>query len=857
MRPSPARFDPSVLGMRWSALVALYQQRLRHDRFAELLAGTGIAVGVALVFGVLVANGSILGSTREVIQAVDGSASLELVARSPHGFDQQLAKRASELPGVMSSASVLRESAVIEGPKGHVLGQLVGVTPSVVTFGGSATKDLGAGALLLSGGIGLPSGVAHSIGVEVEQHAQLAINGSIRRTRVRAVLDSGAIGSLSSSRIVVALLNNAQSLAGEPGRVTELLVKPEPGDQAKVWQELRRVRGMQADVEPADHELRLAERAMKPTSQSTTLFAAISVMVGFLLALNAMLLTVPERRRQLAEMREQGYDTRQIAAVLCSQSFVLGAMASIAGIAVGMVLARTLFDVVPSYLATTFPITGHQEVRWTTVLLAFGAGVLACALASICPLLLDMRSRRPVDAVLHDAGESGQNISGQTARRMAILAVMIVGLTTTSVFLESGLTIPAGVMLALAALCAMPLLFSGTTHVLERIASKYHGGMVAVASIELKATATRSVAVGAITALAIYGSVAVGGARTDLIRGLDEGISQQWGSASVWVTPNENIHDTDSFHAKGVAGDIARAPGVASVSAHQGAFLDVGSLRLWVRAVPAGDPSMVLPSQLLQGEIGRADLLMRHPGWATISSGLASERHLHLGSVFSLPTPSGQASFRVAAITTNIGWPPGTITLNTADYGRYWQSTDPTTLAVDLKPGVSARAGRDAVERAIVGTVGLRVQTSGERIGEVEGIARQGLSILIDISLMLLLISALALASALSTAIYQRRGRLIELKEQGFDRMQVWRGLLLESAVVLTIGCLDGTILGVFGHALADRYLRLSTGFPAPFGMGTLQIVLTLLIVVAVSLAVIALPGYSAASISTEVSFQE
>jgi len=856
MKRRRLRPDPLIFGIRLSALHTLYRERLRHHGVAELLAGTGIAVGVALVFGVLVANDSILGSTREVIHAVDGSASLELTSRSPRGFSQALAKRVSKLPGVANSAAVLRESAVVEGPKGRVLGQLFGVTAGVVGLEGSATRDLGAGALLLAGGVGMPSGVAGSIGARTEHPVTLLVNGAAHVVQVRAVLNSGAIGSLASSRIVVALLRNVQALAGEPGRVTEVLIRPYPGKQQEVARELRQLATQDVNVEPAAHELQLAQTAVRPTNQSTTLFAAISVMVGFLLALNAMLLTVPERRRQLAEMREQGYDSRQVIAVLGSQALALGVVASIVGVLAGDVLAHTLFDQVPSYLASVFPITGHQQIQPTTVLVAFACGVVAAVVASMSPIL-DLRPSRPIDAVLHESGEPGQSIGDDIMRKSALLGLAIVAVATVAVLLNSGLTILGGVMLALAAPCAMPLLFRGATRALGHIARHHHGGMVAVAAIELEATATRSVALACITALAIYGSVAVGGARTDLIRGLDEGTSQQWSTAAIWVTPNENIRGTDSFRARGAVAAIARAPGIASVSAHQGALLDVGKQRLWIRALPPGSGAMILPSQLQQGELAHASALMRQTGWATVSGGFASEHDLRIGSSFTLPTPSGAVRFRVAAITTNIGWPPGTITLNTDDYSRYWQTTDPTTLAVDLKPSVTPTAGRQVVERALGDATGLRVQTSRQRIAEIEGIARQGLSILSDISTLLLLISALALAAALSTAIYQRRGRLASLKAQGFDRFQLWRGVLLESTAVLAIGCLDGALVGLYGHALADRYLRLSTDFPAPFDVGAVQIVLTLLIVAGVSLAVIALPGYSAAGISTEASFQE
>ncbi len=849
-------FNPSILGMSFVGLYAIYRGRWRYYRGPELMAGAGIAIGVALVFGVLVANSSILGSTREAINAVNGSASLELVARSPRGFNQELTERVSALPGVQTAAPILRESAVIEGPNGHVLGQLVGVSPRIVGLQSSATKDLGAGAQLLQGGVGLPSGVADTIGAHTEGQATLLVNGTRHMVPVRAVLDAGAIGSLAASRVVVTLLNTAQNLSGEPGRVTQVLVKTYPGKGKQVEGELRRLAAGRLNVEPADHELELAKTALKPTNQSTSLFAAISLMVGFLLALNAMLLTVPDRRWQVAELREQGFDSRQVIAVLGSQALVLGIAASVVGVLAGYVLARTIFDEVPNYLATTFPITGHQQIGPVAVVVAISCGVLAAFGASMLPVL-DLRKGREIDAVLQEPGEPGQSIGNDIMRNAALLGLVILAVATIMVLLNSGLTILSGVALALAAPCFMPLLFRAATGVLGHIARNYHGKMVAIATIELEATATRSVALASITALAVYGAVAVGGARLDLIQGLDQGISQQWSAAAVWITPNENIHDTDSFASSRVIGAVARTPGVASVSARQGSFLDVGAQRLWIRAAPSGSRSMILPSQLDKGSLAHANTLMRQNGWATVSSGFASEHGLRVDSSFTLPTPSGAARFNIAAITTNIGWPPGTITLNTNDYSRYWQSTDPTTLAVDFKHGTTPTEGVHAVRQALGGTSALRIQTSSERIAEVEGIARQGLSILNDVSNLLVLISALALAAALSTTIYQRRGRLASLKAQGFDRPQLWRGVLIESAVVLGIGGLDGAILGLYGHALADYYLRVSTSFPAPFSVGAVQIMLTLLIVGGVSLAVVAIPGYSAAGVAPELSFQE
>ena len=149
------------------------------------------------------------------------------------------------------------------------------------------------------------------------------------------------------------------------------------------------------------------------------------------------------------------------------------------------------------------------------------------------------------------------------------------------------------------------------------------------------------------------------------------------------------------------------------------------------------------------------------------------------------------------------------------------------------------------------------MQTFAERRARDEQSARQGIESLSEIAALLSIAAVLAIAFALSATIWQRRARLASLRAQGFDRGRLWRGLLLESAILLAIGGLDGAILGVCGHALADRYLRLGNGFPAPFSLGGPQILLTLTAVAVIALAVIALPGLAAANVAPSASFQE
>jgi putative ABC transport system permease protein len=837
-------------------LFHLYRRRLRSHLAQELLAGSGIAVAVALVFGVLVANTSLTSSAGALIQQVIGSAHVQLTARSEAGFEQRLAGTVKRLPGVRSSAAVLRENVSVAGPRGVQAIQMLGVTPSIVNLGSLDTKNFGAGGFRFSGGLILPAVVASAIGAEPGSLVTVLATGGARRVRVGAVLSGSLFGALTSSPVAIALLGVAQRLVGMPGRVTQVLVQPHPGADRLVTGELLRIAGGRLDVAPADSELHLLDQAIRPNSQSTELFSAISVMVGFLLALNAMLLTMPERRRFVADLRMQGYDRRQVLLLISFQALVLGIVASLVGVALGDALSSAFFHRVPTYLAAAFPIGAKQIVHPRTVLAAFACGVIATVLASLTPVL-DLREGRAVDAVFRESGGRGETIGGRATRMLGIAGMASILVVTALVLIAPGLTIVGGVALALTTLLLIPAMFAGIAHALPWMGDHIRSSALIVAVSELRATSMRTVALAGIAGLAVYGSIAIGGARGDLIRGIDHATTQYFGTASIWVGTGEDIFNVNRFDPGRTAAAIARAPGVASVRSYQGGLLDVGTRRLWIRARPPRDPAMVEASQLLQGGLARTTQLLRRGGWAAVSSAFADERHLHVRDAFSLPTPSGMATFRTAAIMTNSGWPPGTITINSTDYSRYWQTADPSALEVSLLPGVSAAAGRRAVTTALGHRPGLSALTSGERDRQSEASARQGLETLAEISTLLLIAAGLAVASALSAAVWQRRARLASLKIQGYDSSQLWRALLLESAITVGVGCAIGGIVGVYGHALAGRWLTLTTGFPAPFAIAPTQVALTLTLITVVALTVIAIPGLAASRVPPRAGFQD
>ena len=421
-------------------------------------------------------------------------------------------------------------------------------------------------------------------------------------------------------------------------------------------------------------------------------------------------------------------------------------------------------------------LADQEILHGETVLLALGCGVLATMLASLSPVF-DLRPNRPTDAAFRDRSGGNEVLPRQTAIKLALFGVGLAVLITALVPIESSLTVVGGVALAITTLCVLPCAFAIVSRALRWVGERAHSSALIVVVSELRAITTRSVALAGIAALAVYGGVAIGGARGDLVRGLDINFGEYLHSADIWVTTGGNDPGTtNSFREEGATSAIARIAGVASVRTYHGGFLDVGSRRMWIIARSPADGTPIPASQLVDGTLANATRLLRQTGWATVPDGFAREHHLRLGQPFSLPTPTGPALLRVAAVTTNLGWPPGGLIVNAEDYRRYWNGEDPTAIEVNFMSSVSAASAELAVARALSGRPGLTVQSFPERRAEYARASRQGLQALSEIATLLLVAAALAVASALSAALWQRRARLASLKIQGYDTKQLWRG---------------------------------------------------------------------------------
>jgi putative ABC transport system permease protein len=247
---------------------------------------------------------------------------------------------------------------------------------------------------------------------------------------------------------------------------------------------------------------------------------------------------------------------------------------------------------------------------------------------------------------------------------------------------------------------------------------------------------------------------------------------------------------------------------------------------------------------------------VRAGGWLILSQALASQDHLRIGQAFTLPSPN-PSRFRVAALSTNVGWAPGAILMSAADYARAWGSEDASAYNILLAPGVSSVQVVREIKHALGPHSGLTVQTAVQHTAQQSALSRQALSRLTQIATVIPIVAVLAIAAAIGAMIWQRRPRLAKLKLEGLARADLWHTILLESLLLLGVGCLLGAIFGLYGQQLADRALANTINFPVVYSITALTALSSLALMTVTALAVLALPGYLAASVSANLALQD
>ncbi len=248
----------------------------------------------------------------------------------------------------------------------------------------------------------LPAGAALP---PVERQAALITGDREQALNGENVVIGGTFASVTANdrRIGFLPLALAQRLLRMEGRVTEYGLTLEPGaDLEQVKAGLQAALGPEYEVHTWAERIPFLTDLVETQTKIFNIVSTIVLLVVLLGIVNAMLMSVLERVREIGTMLAVGMRRSQITRMFLMEGAVLGVVGGVLGIAVGLLLVLVM-----SQAGIELPAPGakvasviHPTVEPFFVVRTLAQAVIGSALAAILPARR-AAALRPVEALAH------------------------------------------------------------------------------------------------------------------------------------------------------------------------------------------------------------------------------------------------------------------------------------------------------------------------------------------------------------------------------------------------------------------------------------------------------------------------
>lgn len=804
----------------------------------------GVALGVAVVVAVDLANASALAGFRASSEAVAGRATHQVLG-GPGGLPEELFAELARVPGIEAAPVVEGRVEVAAGPGAGSAAtrslRLLGIDPfseapfrpylargpgagpaagggedRVADAGGgggdSGGRAAGAGGgdlaafLTRPGAIVLPVATARELGVEPGGELEVAVAGRLRRLPVVGLLaPEDDLARRALVDMAVADVATAQEVLGIVGRLTRVDLRlPEGSGGARAEAEAR---AAVAALLPAGARLLPAGTRERGLAEMTRAFrlnltalSLLALVCGLFLIVNSMTFSVVQRRALFGTLRCLGATRREVLAVVLGEAAGVAAAGTALGLAGGVLLARGLVVLVSRTIDDLYFALAVRELAVDPAALARGAalGLVATVAAALLPAR-EAAGVPPRSALARSELEGARR---RSLPRLAALAVALLAAGGAILAWPTQALLPAFAGL-FALIVGLALLAPGATVLLMRLAApparRLFGVLGAMAVRGVTASLSRTGV--AIAALAVAVSVTVGvGVMVSSFRGTVDRWLGQTLSSDLYVR---------AAGAGGALGspplppDLARrfaaVPGVERVGSIQWLeLLDREGLPIRL-AVVSRDRADFARLDLAAGERGAAWRAFATGGGVLVSEPFAFRRGLAPGDLVELPTDRGPRRFPVAAVTVSYASDQGFVTMARPTFERSWDSRGLSGVSVDLAPGASADAVEAALRRAADG-LALDVERRGELRRASLAVFDRTFRITVVLRLLAGLVAAVGVIAALAALELERARELGVMRALGLTPGQL-RGLV--TAQTALMGLVAGLLSLPVGLLLA------------------------------------------------------
>ena len=785
-----------------TALIARKSIRARWGR--TLAIGLAITAGVSFVVGSFVLADSLRATFNDLFQELGENVDLEVRAaqefetddaRDP--VDVDIAASIEEIEGVAIVEPTLQRYAQLIDADGEVITPAGGPTLGVSWLG-----DDGIQGVTLKEGVpptgpdelAIDKATADAEGFDVGDTVTYLTDVGRFEGTITATIGLGSGDSFGGAQLVALDLDTALEHFGADGMVDAIDIQVAEGA------DVERVQRDIAEILPERTEVVTGEQVAQETADDVNqfvdvfgtgllIFAFITAFVSAFIINNVFQITIGQRLRELALLRAVGASAVQVRRMIAVEALALGVLATVAGIAGGVLVARGLifaFDAA----GAGFPDTA-TVLALRTIVMAAVVGVGITMLSVIVPARKAGRIP-PVAALRPEVGF----VAMRTRRLVAGVALTAVGglVFMIGLFLRPGGT---ATLIALAGGGAL-VLFLGVASLSSTIArpvTRIIGwpiqkmfkvpGALARENVARAPRRTSSSAAALMIGVALVSGAAVfaSSLRSTLVDTLESAVTADY------IVTDQSFQGLSPV----VSQTLADVPELDAVTPVRGISGQVdGETKNFGAVQPAAFEQLIDPD-LREGSIadlGQDELLVHVDP--------ARDLDLEVGSTVDVVYQNGMnGTLTVAGIYGDAFFGNWLISLDTLESVSTAPARDFFVIG-KLAEGVEPADGDAAVFAAMEEFPQANVQTNAEFRESQEAQINQLLIIITMLLAFAIAIAVLGISITLALGVFERTREIGLLRAVGMNRRQTRRSVRWEAVIVSIFGALIGIVLGTF-----------------------------------------------------------
>jgi putative ABC transport system permease protein len=789
----------------WFLIQRFIFRDLLKNRVRTILTVLGIALGVAVMLAINLANQTALAKFQESIDLVSGTTTLQVQPTTAADLDESTLAKLAPLWDEQIKFTPFIDQLAVTASEPHEVIQVIGVDlladkdfrrmETEKTAPDSSGFDI---FRLRQAFVG--SELAQRFHLKAGDPFNVLVNDREETLTVRGILGSAGLGKAFSGNVIVMDIGSAQEMFDMKGRIDRIdMIVPEERI-ADVSSRLRSSLGAGIAVERPKRRGLQVQKMLRSFQYNLTATSLIALLVGMFLIYNTMSISVIRRRLEVGTMKALGLPSSLVFSLFTVEAIILGSIGSALGAGLGIVFAQFAVRAVARTVQALYadqPVSGVL-VEPGTIVIAVVVGTILTVVAAIGPAL-EAVSIAPAEATRRASYER------KVQRLAPVLALL--GMSLLIVAGIASLQPPiAGFPFFgyLAAACAVFGTASFTPVVLNlllktgaRPLAKVFGMEARLASLSLHGALGRtSVTVASLMvgiSMMVSLAVMIGSFRHTVLTWVEQTLR-----ADLWVEPSTRAASkragklTDELVKK-----IRSVDGLDAVDAftdfpieYEGEPCNLGAGELNVMKSHGhllflnGEPS----AQVL-GRVGDHDAVI-------VSESFAIKHNKKMRDVLSIDAPKGKFDAKIEGVYYDYASDNGFIIMPKEAFRKHFDDRDATTLAIFLKPGFSPELEKEKIFAALPANSRLIIRTNRELKAEVLRVFDNTFSITYALHAISVAVAILGVMNSLFALTMESRRELGIFKYLGASEKQVRKLVLVQAGILGTLGNCGGLAVG-------------------------------------------------------------